>query len=101
MPDCAGMLPQHTHTHTHTHTLIILVSRGVTNKRRTHTYACTHSQGTLGERFSAALLGGNPRLKAEEVVYTPGDRFRLNTVSGGIVHLELGEGGKEKACVCV
>ena len=26
---------------------------------------------------AAFFLGGRPRLKVEEVVYTPGDRFRL------------------------
>ena len=27
----------------------------------------------------------------EEVIYTPGDRFRLHTTSSGIVHLQIGE----------
>ena len=46
-------------------------------------------EGSAGERFSAFFLGGHPRLKAEEVIHTPGDRFRLSTSTSGIVHLEL------------
>mmetsp|Transcript_18836 Transcript_18836/g.52535 ORF Transcript_18836/g.52535 Transcript_18836/m.52535 type:complete len:178 (+) Transcript_18836:224-757(+) len=45
--------------------------------------------GNLGERMSAHFVGGGPRLKLEEVVFTAGDRFRLQTTAGGIVHLEL------------
>lgn len=40
--------------------------------------------------MAAFFLGGNPRLKFEEVVYMPGDRFRLNTVASGVVQLRLG-----------
>jgi len=47
-------------------------------------------EGSLLERVSAFFIGGSPRLKLEEVVHTPGDRFRLQTVSGGVIHLELG-----------
>lgn len=36
-------------------------------------------------------MGGNPRLKMEEVIHTPGDRFRLHTTSSGVVHLKIGE----------
>lgn len=48
-------------------------------------------QGSTGERISAFFLGGQPRLKLEEVVYTPGDRFRLQTTTAGVLHLRLGE----------
>ena len=48
-------------------------------------------QGSAGQRFSSFFVGGNPRLKMEEVIYTPGDRFRLHTTSSGTVHLQLGE----------
>ncbi len=48
------------------------------------------SQGSLGERLAAFFLGGNPRLKYEELIHTPGDRFRLNTVASGVVQLQLG-----------
>ncbi|KAJ9510479.1 hypothetical protein QJQ45_015945 [Haematococcus lacustris] len=49
-------------------------------------------QGSTGERIAAFFVGGNPRLKLEEVVHSPGDRFRLQTVSGGVVHLQLAKG---------
>jgi hypothetical protein len=48
-------------------------------------------QGSLGERITSFFIGGAPCLRVEEVVYSPGDRFRLQTVSGGVVHLQLGE----------
>lgn len=35
-------------------------------------------------------MGGAPRLKLEEVVHTPADRFRLQTVASGLVHLQIG-----------
>lgn len=47
-------------------------------------------EGSLGERLAAFFLGGNPRLKYEELIHTPGDRFRLNTVASGVVQLQLG-----------
>eukprot|EP00959_Pyramimonas_sp_CCMP1952_P301329 6304511-Pyramimonas_sp.AAC.2 len=34
-------------------------------------------EGSFLERVSAFFIGGSPRLKLEEVVHTPGDRFRL------------------------
>uniref|UniRef100_A0A061RH44 B9 domain-containing protein 2 n=1 Tax=Tetraselmis sp. GSL018 TaxID=582737 RepID=A0A061RH44_9CHLO len=46
-------------------------------------------QGTLGERITAHFVGGGPRLKREEVVYSTEDRFRLQTTAAGVVHLEL------------
>ncbi|KAJ9508679.1 hypothetical protein QJQ45_027970 [Haematococcus lacustris] len=46
-------------------------------------------KGSTGERIAAFFVGGNPRLRLEEVVHSPGDRFRLQTVSGGVVHLQL------------
>lgn len=48
-------------------------------------------QGSLGERITSFFIGGAPCLKVEEVVYSAGDRFRLQTVSGGVVHIQLGE----------
>jgi len=47
-------------------------------------------EGSSEERFSAYFIGGAPRLKLEEVVHTPGDRFRLQTNAGGVIHMELG-----------
>ena len=40
-----------------------------------------HEQGNVGERMSAHFVGGGPKLKLEEVVYTQGDRFRLQVSS--------------------
>ena len=47
-------------------------------------------QGSTGERIAAFFLGGNPRLKYEEVVHTPGDRFRLRTTASGTVMVQIG-----------
>ncbi|MEW5317051.1 MAG: hypothetical protein WDW38_008382 [Sanguina aurantia] len=47
-------------------------------------------EGSAGERIAAFFLGGNPRLKLEEVIHTPGDRFRLQTSAAGVIHLSLG-----------
>lgn len=46
-------------------------------------------EGTVGERLSAALVGGAPRLLQEELVYAAGDRYRLQTRSAGTVRLNL------------
>lgn len=84
-----------------THDLVCLAC---SNTRRPAPYAQAHnlfpsphtqlqprpSQGSLGERLAAFFLGGNPRLKYEELIHTPGDRFRLNTVASGVVQLQLG-----------
>lgn len=51
-------------------------------------------QGSLGERIAAFFLGGHPRLKLEEVVHNPGDRFRLQTDATGVVHLQIGGQGR-------
>jgi hypothetical protein len=59
-----------------------------------------HMQGSLGERITSFFIGGAPCLQVEEVVYSPGDRFRLQTVSGGVVHLQLGECASLSAGVC-
>lgn len=54
------------------------------------TIACWVPEGSLGERFQAFFLGGHPRLRVDELVHTPGDRFRLQTRSAGQVHVHLG-----------
>jgi B9 domain-containing protein 2 len=46
-------------------------------------------QGSVSERISSFFLGGQPRLKLEEVVHSGGDRFRLQTTTAGLVHLQL------------
>jgi hypothetical protein len=45
------------------------------------------------ERAAAFFVGGAPRLRSEEVVHSAGDRFRLQTAAGGVVHVRLGERG--------
>jgi len=47
-------------------------------------------EGSTLERISSFFIGGAPRLRAEEVVHSPGDRFRLQTVAGGVVHVRVG-----------
>lgn len=46
-------------------------------------------EGTLFERIQQWFVGGRPRLKLEEVVHTPADRYRLRTRAMGVVHLDL------------
>jgi hypothetical protein len=59
----------------------------------THTHFLFHTlQGHLGERITQWFIGGAPRLRSEEVVYSPGDRFRLQTTAAGTVHVHIGEG---------
>ena len=45
--------------------------------------------GTLAEQIKSFFIGGTPRLKIEEIVYSSSDRFRLCTVSSGIVNLRF------------
>ncbi|CAD7700253.1 unnamed protein product [Ostreobium quekettii] len=47
-------------------------------------------EGSAREELLSCFLGRGPRLKAEEVVYTPGDRFRLQTKAAGVVLVKLG-----------
>lgn len=44
----------------------------------------------MGERIGQFFVGGAPRLKVEEVVHSASDRFRLQTVASGLVHLQIG-----------
>jgi B9 domain-containing protein 2 len=54
-------------------------------------HVSTALQGHLGERLTQWFIGGAPRLRSEEVVYSPGDRFRLQTTAAGTVHVHIGE----------
>ena len=56
--------------------------------RATGPRACP--EGTAAEKLSAFFVGGRPRLKFEEVIHQPGDRFRLQTKAAGVVRLRLG-----------
>lgn len=47
-------------------------------------------QGSAAERMASFFVGGHPRLKVEEVICNPGDRFRLSTAAAGVVHLQIG-----------
>ena len=51
--------------------------------------ACWAPEAGSWANFTQSLVGGGPRLKAEDVVHTPGDRFRLQTRAAGLVHVEL------------
>jgi B9 domain-containing protein 2 len=50
---------------------------------------CWRPAGTLLEQFSQAFLGGSQKLRNENMISNPGDRFRLRTVSAGVVFLEI------------
>ena len=47
-------------------------------------------EGTPLEKLQAFFIGGKPRLKYEEVIHSPGDRFRLATRAAGVIKLQLG-----------
>lgn len=47
-------------------------------------------EGTAMEKLTSFFVGGRPRLKFEEVIHSPGDRFRLQTRAGGVIKLNLG-----------
>ena len=47
-------------------------------------------EGTPLEKLQAFYIGGKPRLKYEEVIHSPGDRFRLATRAAGVIKLQLG-----------
>jgi B9 domain-containing protein 2 len=47
-------------------------------------------EGTVMEKLTSFFVGGRPRLKFEEVIHAPGDRFRLQTKAGGVIKLHLG-----------
>ena len=44
-------------------------------------------EGTPLEKLQAFFVGGKPRLKYEEVIHSPGDRFRLATRAAGGIKL--------------
>ena len=41
------------------------------------------------DRLLSRVVGGATRLKYENIVHSPEDRFRLQTASSGLVHLDL------------
>jgi B9 domain-containing protein 2 len=47
-------------------------------------------EGSGIEKLTAFFVGGRPRLKFEEVIHSPGDRFRLQTRAAGVIKLQLG-----------
>ena len=47
-------------------------------------------EGSPLEKLQAFFIGGKPRLKYEEVIHSPGDRFRLATRAAGVIKLQLG-----------
>ncbi|QDZ23668.1 B9 domain-containing protein [Chloropicon primus] len=50
---------------------------------------CWLPEGTDLQQLSSFFVGGAPRLKHEDVVYSPGDRFRLMTKSTGVIHVHF------------
>lgn len=50
---------------------------------------CWIPEGTAMEKITAFFVGGAPRLKHEDIVYSPGDRYRLMTRSTGLVHVQF------------
>ncbi|XP_029782015.1 B9 domain-containing protein 2 isoform X2 [Suricata suricatta] len=46
--------------------------------------------GSWREQLARAFVGGGPQLLHGDAIYSGADRYRLHTVAGGTVHLELG-----------
>lgn len=46
--------------------------------------------GTWREEFFRYFLGGGPQLRMPDLVYSGTDRYKLQTVTAGIVHIEIG-----------
>ncbi|XP_075773931.1 B9 domain-containing protein 2 [Pelodiscus sinensis] len=57
-----------------------------------HALACATWQplGSWQERLSQLFVGGGPQLLNSDLIYTGADRYRLQTVAAGTVHLQLG-----------
>ncbi|PSN38465.1 B9 domain-containing protein 2 [Blattella germanica] len=53
-------------------------------------FATKGIQGTLQDQFVQYFLGGGPQLKNPDLVYSGNDRYRLQTETMGVVHIELG-----------
>ncbi|XP_037090126.1 B9 domain-containing protein 2-like [Pollicipes pollicipes] len=45
--------------------------------------------GSLRDEFRQQFVGGGPQLRSPELVYTPLDRYRLQTVAMGTVHVQM------------
>nr|CAD7402746.1 unnamed protein product [Timema cristinae] len=53
-------------------------------------FATKGIQGSWRDQFTQFFLGGGPQLKDPNLVYSGNDRYRLQTETMGVVHLELG-----------
>ncbi|XP_049813233.1 B9 domain-containing protein 2 isoform X4 [Schistocerca nitens] len=53
-------------------------------------FATKGIQGTLRDQIRQYFVGGGPQLKNIELAYCGYDRYRLQTETMGIVHMELG-----------
>jgi hypothetical protein len=51
---------------------------------------CLNVPGNLRDQFVQYFLGGGPQLNNPDLVYSGNDRYRLQTETMGVVHLELG-----------
>eukprot|EP00163_Fabomonas_tropica_P012749 TRINITY_DN24103_c0_g1_i1.p1 TRINITY_DN24103_c0_g1~~TRINITY_DN24103_c0_g1_i1.p1 ORF type:complete len:178 (+),score=6.45 TRINITY_DN24103_c0_g1_i1:212-745(+) len=45
--------------------------------------------GTLKEQITSMFIGGAPQLAHEDIITSERDRFRLNTETSGVIHLQL------------
>jgi len=46
-------------------------------------------KGSISEEITAFFLGGTPQLANDNLVVSPADRYRLRTITQGVVHLHL------------
>lgn len=58
----------------------------------THKISCPtwRPAGTFREQVSQYFVGGGPQLKNPDLIYSGADRYRLNTVAMGNVHMNIG-----------
>lgn len=58
----------------------------------THKISCPtwRPAGTFREQVSQCFVGGGPQLKNPDLIYSGADRYRLNTIAMGDVHMNLG-----------
>lgn len=46
--------------------------------------------GNIREQISQSFLGGGAQLKTPDAIYSGADRYRLQTIAMGNIHLQLG-----------
>ncbi|KAI8848595.1 B9 domain-containing protein 2-like protein [Chytridium lagenaria] len=57
-----------------------------------HSVECVtwRPSGTVIDQLYSFFLGATPQLKNLDIIHNPADRFRLQTVSMGKIHMEIG-----------